>query len=952
MTDGTRPMTPERWAQIRSAAQDALALPARERAAFLDRVCQGDTGLRAEVEAQVEACERAAQSPDFLASPAALYAAPFFASDTGIDGASESNVRRATRPEQQVDVQATLSAALTREYDIERELGRGGTARVYLARDRRHAREVAIKVLDPALGAAMSAGRFLREIRLAAGFTHPHILPLHDSGEAAGLLYYVMPYVDGESLRERLAREGALPIDAVTRLMREVTSALAYAHRRNVVHRDIKPANILFEESHAVVADFGIARALRQARESNDGEEGDQLASGPLTATGVSLGTPAYMAPEQALGDGEVDHRSDLYSLGVVAYQALAGRHPFAGRSRIEMVTAHLSQQPEPLGSLRSDIPAALGELVMRLLAKNPSDRPQSAEEVLRALDGAAASPAPSSASPNALRDVPSPAPSMASTPTTDGGIVGRKQRPVWAAIAAVAVVLGVGSYKALHGHVPSAITIPGATTGSRARATVSPAAIKTVAVLPFESLGGAAGDDYFGDGLTDELAHALARLPGMRVAGRSSSRAFKGKDLPAQEIGRALDVSAIVGGSVRRAGDRLRVSAQLVSTADGTVMWDSVYETKSGDVFAVQDDFTRSIVAALTPQLGGRATDQPAKSARGTADQEAYDLYLKGRYYWIQRGSANLSRSIGYFQQAIARDPKFARAHAGLALAYSLMPIYLPDAADSAAELTRVTAEHAVSLDSSVADGQLALGLAFEMQLQFRAALAHYRKAIALEPSNVTAHHWFGFSLLSFGHTDEALTELRRAATLDPMSPSPASAVSTALLFARRFPESITAARHALTLDSTFAFATWTLALAQAFGGQPDSAVRTLEQGVRQHPNHPLLLSALLFSYAAADRWGDAEKMRTQLRASSSGKDDSGIQAPFAELVFGDRDPMVRQLTTEDGQRRYVAVGTAFGCNPLLDPLWSDPRFANAMRTLGVKTCGLAQPWPIHPPH
>lgn len=925
---------PQRWTEVRARAEAAMARPSDGRAAFLDRACGDDADLRADVEAQVHACEGAAQSV-FLATPAAAFAAPLFAGLTATDGIEDSGPTAGAGAESGPRVEAALRSALAGRYDVERELARGGMATVYLARDRRHGRPVALKVFDPALGAAMSAERFLHEIRVTAGLTHPHILPLHDSGEAAGFLYYVMPYVDGETLRDRLAYGPALAPDAVLRLVREVASALAYAHRHGVVHRDIKPANILLEDGHAVVADFGIARAVRRAQEpqaSNTavryagGYAEDGGGAGTLTDAGTSPGTPAYMAPEQAVGGAASDHRADLYALGVVAYEALAGAHPFGAREPQALAAAHRTEAPAPLAGRRPGVPPALAELVMRALEKDPAARPQSAAEIVAALDVVR---------PNALivdTEIPRRRPTWKSA-----GLVG--------AVVALLAAGGALAFGARSGRHEALATRAGASD------TRGPPAIRTVAVLPFVNIGGTATDDYFSDGLTDELAHALARLPGLRLAGRTSSYTFKGKAVAAQEIGRALDVGALVGGTVQRAGDRLRVTTQLVSTIDGKVLWDSVYESRSSDVFSVQDEFTRAIVAALAPSLGERVGTSAATAGRGTTDQEAYDLYLKGRYHWLQRSTANVTRSIAYFRQSVARDPAFARAHAGLAMAYSVLPDFLPGSADSTTALTEESASRAVTLDSTLADAQLALGVALELQLRFRDALAHYRTAITLDPSSVTAHHWLGMSLLNLGRTDEALVELRRATQLDPLATSPASAFSTGLLYARRFPEAQAAARRALALDSTFWFGNYTLGLAQAFNGQPDSAVHTLERGTRLTPGGPGHYSALLFAYAAAGRWSDAERIRTQLRRPG-GDPSGGHEAAVAELVFGNHEPLVRLLTTETGQRRYFAVGLNFGCDPLLDPLWADARFRVAMHALAVQACPLARPWPIPPRH
>ncbi len=903
----------ERWRTVQQLVDAALDLPPPERTAYLRQACATDPTLLDEAARLLAACERAARAPGLLAGSAANFAAPLL---TAADGAEVHP------PEPGAAVPpASLATALAGRYTVERELGRGGMATVYLARDLRHDRPVAVKVLDRGI-AGPGAERFLHEIRTAARLTHPHVVGLHDSGDAEGLLYYVMPYVEGETLRARLARAGALPLPDALRLLRELADALAYAHGRGVVHRDLKPENVLLSGGHALVADFGIAKALAAARRDADARR----PGAGLTRAGVALGTPAYMAPEQALGDPDTDHRADLYALGVIAYEMLAGAHPFGARHGEALVRAHLSEAPAPIGQRRPGLPPALAALVMELRAKDRTARPQSAEAVLRVLD--------------ALTTAPLAAP--------------RRRRRALALLAAgIVVVLASGGGWALWRRgappaVPSSASAPPRAAAPSGAAPAAPSAIRTLAVLPFENTSGSTADDYFSDGMTDELAHALTHLPGLRVAGRTSSYAFKGKAVAAQEIGRALDVGAIVTGTVRRAGARLRLTAQLVGTTDGKVLWDSVYETRSSDVFAVQDQFTRAIVAAVTPALGeagGRAS--PVNLRRGTADEEAYDLYLKGHYYWLQRGAANLTRSIAYFKQALARDPAFARAEAGLAMAYAELPVYLAGPADSAAALAMASARRAVALDSTLADAQLALGFALDLQLRFREALARYRAGVALDPGSATGHHWLGFSLLNLGYTDEAVAEMRRASELDPLATAPASAVGFALLFARRFPAAAAAARHALDLDSTFGLAPYELGLAQAFGGHPFLAVRTLVRAIRLHPGDSRLTSALVFANAAAGRWGAAARLRARLHAPG-GDVSGGGDAAIADLVFGDPAPLVRLLSTEAGQRRFVDMGNAFGCNPLLDPLWSEARFRAAMRALTVQPCPLVGPWPF----
>jgi len=510
---------------------------------------------------------------------------------------------------------------------------------------------------------------------------------------------------------------------------------------------------------------------------------------------------------------------------------------------------------------------------------------------------------------------------------------------------AALLLVATLGGYSLWRGKTPRA---------------AAPAAIRAVAVLPFINTSGSPDDDYFSDGLTDELAHALARVPGLRLAGRTSTYAFKGKSVPAAEMGRALGVGAIVEGTVRRAGERLRVTTQLVSAADGTVLWDSVYESRSHDVFAVQDSLTRAVVASLASTLGergaraeSRASPVVAYVGRGTTDAEAYELYLKGRYYWHERGAANVARSIEYFKQAIARDPTFARAYAALAFAYDVYGIYVSDPADSLTPLVKASAQRALTLDSTLADVQTAMAIARNHDHRFRDAESHYRAAIAAEPSNDFAHHTFGMMLVIVGRTDEGIAELRQATKLDPLAKSAGIAQADGLIDARRFRESEQESRRILAIDSTFPLAISSLGLAQAFDGQADSAVHTLERGARLYPDLLTVRGRLLFAYAVAGRWDDVERMRATLRRPG-GDPTGGALSAFADFVAGDREPLTRLVSTTPGLRRFFGVlrptSGGIGCNPLADPLWADEHFRVAMRGLGLQMCPQARPWPIAP--
>lgn len=812
-----------------------------------------------------------------------------------------------------------VRAALTDRYVVEREVGRGGMAAVYLARDLRHDRLVAVKAIARDVVGGVNVGRFLREIGIAARLTHPHVLSIHDSGEAPGLLYYVMPYVEGETLRARLSREGLLPLSDGLRLLRELVDAVAYAHRQGVMHRDLKPENVLLSGGHAVVADFGIAKAVVSA--TGDGPMGGASVT-TLTAAGLSLGTPAYMAPEQILGDANVDHRADLYALGVIAYEVLTGRHPFEARAAQAMVTAHLTEKPQAVDARNPAVPRGVAAVVEGLLAKDPDERVQSAEQVLHALAG---------------------------EPIANARTRSVSTRARWMRVAAVgglAMAASAGLYIAFASR--SQDRAVERTAGNSSGAAESDSTIGSIAVLPFVNTGGSPEDEYFSDGLTDELAHALARIPGLRLAGRTSSYAFKGRSESAQHLGQALEVEAFVTGSMRRSGDRIRVTAQLVSAADGKVLRDAFAESRSGDVFAVQDEITRHVVTALAPALVTRASTI-AGAERGTEDQQAYELYLRGRYYWLERGAANVKRAVDYFQQAIARDPGFGRAYAGLAQAYLVHTVYIEDNQDSLLTLAERAALAALSLDSTLVDAQISLAVRMESTWRFQEAEARYQAATRVEPWNATVHHWYGGLLLSLGRTDEGVATLRRAVQLDPLAKSIGSALAGGLSFARRFDAAAEEARRVLAIDSLFPLALETLARASVFAGDAAEAVRTLEQASRLNVYIPYRRSALIFAYAAAGRWGDAARVRDEIRGRPDSPEQR-MESAFADLVFGDREPMIRLLTPEPRLNVYP-IGNGFGCNPFLDPLWSDPRFVAAMRRLSVQPCTLTQPWPFVPP-
>ena len=648
------------------------------------------------------------------------------------------------------DLRSQLQASLS-GYSIERELGGGGMARVFTAIETALGRTVVIKVLSPELAAEVSSKRFAREIRLVASLQQANIVPVLTSGEVNGLPYYTMPFVEGLSLRDKLTAGGAMPIPDAVGVLRDVARALAYAHDRGVVHRDIKPENILLSGHAAVVADFGIAKAISDARTPEAVPH-----TTTVTQAGTVIGTPAYMAPEQIAADPGIDHRADIYSFGCVAYELLTGESPFAARAGHEML-AHVTERPTAVTDKRADCPVQIGELVMQCLEKDPDARPQSAREILAALDGATGS---GSVSP-ILRHL------------TRSRAVGL------AATAAVVIAIAV------------------------ATARDGAARELAVAVLPFATIGPDSAQ-YVADGLADELATSLGKVQGIRVVSRTLSYRYTGRDVDAGEVGRTLAADYVLYGNVRRVGEQLRVSAQLTSAEDNREYWSDSYRRDSSNVFAMQAEITRAIATALRARLDPGSGDSTVvvTASSGTKDVQAYDLYLRGRFA-LARRSDGVRQSIERFEAAIARDSNFARAHAGLAVALELLPYFSGVRTQDVRERAIASARRALALDSTLSEAYTALGLAYQHAYEWRAAEEAHRRAVELDPNDASARIQYGRLLHYTGRLLDARAQFERARVLDPYSAVASGWHGHLLSLTGRNREGIAEITRALEIDS-----------------------------------------------------------------------------------------------------------------------------------------------------
>src|SRR3989475_850559 len=561
-------------------------------------------------------------------------------------------------------------------------------ARVFVAQETALDRKVVIKVLPPETAAQVSLERFKREILLAAKPQHPHIVPLLTAGEANGLPYFTMPFVDGESLRVRLARHGELPVNHAIRMLREIASALAYAHEHGIVHRDIKPDNVLLSGGSAMVTDFGVAKALSA---SSNAEHGG------ITSLGVALGTPAYMSPEQASADPSVDHRADIYSVGVLAYELLTGQPPFAGRTPQNLLAAHVTEAPEAITKRRASLPPALAALVMRCLEKRPADRPQSASEVVHALD-----------------DI-----------TTSRG--GSRR---WGAIAAaVVLVIVIASW------------LLATRTGGAAK-------LRSIAVLPTD-IGADTADAFLADGLSSDLTTKLSKIPGLSVRAYSPLSVMHGRTV--REAGKELGVGAIVMVRMARSGTQLRATASLVDAANDDLLWSEAFAASDQDQFALQDKLVSAIAGALNLSLSPATTT--AVRARGTSSNEAHQLVQRARLETDEFTAASLRSAISHAEAAIALDSTYADAWAALADAWGYTADDFVSAA-TAGPPRRPAARRAAGLDPTLADAHAQVAIWW---LTYghdpRAASHEMEQALKIDSANVAAGAWEPFLLTYYVH-------------------------------------------------------------------------------------------------------------------------------------------------------------------------------------------------------
>ncbi|HEU5248555.1 MAG TPA: protein kinase [Thermoanaerobaculia bacterium] len=777
-------------------------------------------------------------------------------------------------------------------YEILSPLGAGGMGEVYRARDTRLDRTVAIKVLPERLAQDSAAlARFEREARAVAALSHPNILAIHDFGSDGGVVYAVAELLEGATLRERLAA-GALQPRKAVEYAAQAAQGLAAAHERGIVHRDLKPENVFVTNDGRVkLLDFGLARLT--ATESAAGRETEAPTAGVATEPGVVMGTVGYMSPEQVRGQ-PADHRSDIFALGAVLYEMLSGRRAFRGASAADTMSAVLNAEPELAPSFSTAEPA-LAQIVRRCLEKSPGERFQSARDLAFAL---------------------------ASLSTTTRSRVAprlpiRSRRvAIGSAVALAVLIAAFAVIPRVRGRQP----------------------IDSLAVLPFANASADPESEYLSDGITETLINKLSRLPDVKVISRASAFRFKGKDQDPGAVARELGVRAIVTGRVTQLGDRLSIATELVDTRDNRQIWGERYERRLSDVLTVQEEIAKEISETLKVRLTGEQQARLAKSA--TTNPEAYQAYLKGFHHARKVTIPDVQKGIAYFRQALALDPNYAPAHAGLAYSYILWLAdwYMP--AREAFVLGKEAASKAIELDPTLSEGHTYLGMAkFLHDYDWAGAEQELRRATELNPADATAHHFYAGFLGSRGRFDEAARENARALELDPLSTESNFMAAFNSYYARRYDEAIRQLRHTLEIDPTYFYAEIFLGMAHEQKGQLKEAAAAFERARKMTEavgaSPPEILADLGRIRAMTGDRAGAMKFFEELKALTTKRYVSRHDLAVVSLSLGDKQAALDWLEKSYEDRNWYVPWIHL--EPRLDALRSEPRFQDLVRRMGL---------------
>jgi eukaryotic-like serine/threonine-protein kinase len=780
-------------------------------------------------------------------------------------------------------------------YEIVAPLGAGGMSEVYRARDTRLERQVAVKVLPPPFAHDPERrARFEREAKAVAALSHPNILAIHDCGTEHGVAYAVMELLEGETLRRRLAH-GAVPWRKAVEIAAAIADGLAAAHARGIVHRDLKPDNLfLTSDGRVKILDFGLAR-LPPAPDAQTATASYHSAP---TDPGTVMGTAGYMAPEQARGE-PADARSDLFALGCVLYEMVTGRRAFNRETKAETMTAILHDEPPDPSDSGTKVPSELERVIRHCLEKRPGERFESARDLafaLRALlsDSGLAKTAP--------------------------GPAGRLRR---AAAAGTAVALAGGLLAALLVLRAGSHGTPG-----------PDQAIDSIAVLPLADRGGAPDTEFLGDGITECLINNLARLPDLRVLARSIVFHYKGREVNPQAVGRELKVRAVLTGRVAQRGDTLDLQVELVEVETGAQLWGERYRRRFADVFAVQEEVARQIAERLRLRLTGDERRRLAK--RHPANVDAFRLYLLGRFHWNKRSRDDLERGAAYFRQAIAEDPTYAPAHAGLADSYLVLATYNYLAPGEALPQARAAANRALELDPELGEAYTSRAwIKYVFDWDWPGAEEDFRRALRLNPGYATGHHWYADYLTARGQFDEAEAAMRRAHELDPFSDIIDRDLAWPVYFARRYDQAIAQLHKVLQEHEDFSAALCLLGRAYEQKGRYEEAVAALQKAVTLSRGNTSTRAMLAHTYARMGKAEEARRLLAELEELSRHAHVSAYALATVHAALGETHQAFAWLQRAAAERSSDLVYLLV--DPKLDALRSDPRFRELTTKLNV---------------
>jgi serine/threonine-protein kinase len=805
---------------------------------------------------------------------------------------------------------------------------------VYLAEDTRLRRKVALKILSADLTKHEDrVRRFEQEARAASGLSHPNILTIFDIGTEDSTHFIATEYIDGPTLRSLLTR-ARMKLGEVLDIALQAAGALAAAHSAGIIHRDIKPENIMVRPDGLVkVLDFGLAKLIEAQAPSTD--SGARTIAKANTDPGTVMGTAAYMSPEQARGQ-KVDARTDIFSLGVVIYEMIAGRAPFEGETASHVIVSILEKEPAPLTRSSPDAPSELERIVTKALAKDKDERYQTVKDLLIDLkrlkqrrdvdaeiersispDTISRSAVATSSGPaaTAMQSVPPSGEVAAHTTSSAEYLVSGIKQHKRGVIAVLALLLIAGAALVYFFYPASSV------------------AINSIAVLPLANASADPNTEYVSDGITESLINSLSQLQRLRVTARSTAFRYKGREVDPQQVGRELNVRAVLMGRVRQVGDSLNIQVDLVDATTGAQLWGEEYNRKLSDILAVKQDISREITDKLRLRLTG--DEQKQITRRDTANAEAYQSYLRGRYHWNKRSAEGIKKAIEQFQQAIDRDPNYALAYAGLADCYMLLEQYAGIPSSETAPKAKAAAERALAIDDSLAEAHTSLAFYYHQSWRWEESEKEFKRAISLNPNYPTTHHWYQILLRTLGREDEALAEIKRAQELDPLSP--VFEVNIGMLYITKgdLDSAMEHSSRLVQLDPNFP-------LAHEISGMVYLKQRRYVEAIAEFQQNVAIdrtaysLSYLGHAYGMSGRRNEALAALKELEGKYNKRESLAQYVAAVYAGLGDKDQafawLEKGFQDKSGLLDFVITEVNF------DPLRSDPRYADLLRRMGLK--------------